>query len=440
MLSFWSRCRVALRSTLRRPVVALLVALTAFGATWVSDARADSTVSMYAVTYSGYTSRATSATAACTGMNAYPAGWGGGVWGLEGSCVLRNSGSFVANVSVTQVQWCASGTAPNTSLPADQQCGAPPPSCTDASVASKYVGAWVVGGGSTGAPNYACIQGCQYPQGSFAAATGNSYGMEVGKGNGQTCTGANYDTIDTTTKKDDPPSLISCGQKGKTYGTVNGVGICADAGTVPGSTVTQNGSSSTTPTSASGVAGGTSTTNTTTTVTNNGGSSSVTTTTTNPDGSKTQTTQDKDTFCSQNPNSAICKQDGTASGGDDCVTPPVCTGDAVQCMMVKQQWGTRCDNQKANTASALGALMVNGNDPVSSPASAANRTVIPISSQLDQSAFLGGGGLSDKVFTVSGQAITFPFSRLNQYLEWLGRLFVVMSLIGALRIVLGGFK
>ncbi|ULX54062.1 hypothetical protein A9P79_19260 [Cupriavidus taiwanensis] len=109
-------------------------------------------------------------------------------------------------------------------------------------------------------------------------------------------------------------------------------------------------------------------------------------------------------------------------------------------MMVNQQWRTRCDSNQPSSLSDLGSKLINGQDPVSNPAAPANRTVNPISSSIDQTAFLSGGGLSDKVVTVSGQSITLPFSRLNQYLVWIGHLFVVLSLIGAIRIVLGGFK
>lgn len=34
---------------------------------------------------------------------------------------------------------------------------------------------------------------------------------------------------------------------------------------------------------------------------------------------------------------------GTASGGEDCVTPPACEGDAIQCAILKAQWLDRCD-------------------------------------------------------------------------------------------------
>ena len=266
------------------------------------------------------------------------------------------------------------------------------------------------------------------------------YGMSIGAGSGATCSGANYTSIDTTTKKDDPPSVVSCGQKGLVYGTVNGVGICAKGGDVPGSSVKQTGNSTTTNTDASGVQAPPQTTNTSTTITNNNGVTTVTQTTTKPDGTKTETTEPLDTFCAKNPNDAACKANSSAEGGADCVAPPVCKGDAVQCAMLNQQWHTRCDLQQPNDASALGQQLVAGNDPAGNPASPSQRTVTPIATALDQSPFLGGGGLSDKVVTVSGQSITLPFSKLNQYLEWLGRIFVVISLIGALRIVLGGFK
>ena len=35
--------------------------------------------------------------------------------------------------------------------------------------------------------------------------------------------------------------------------------------------------------------------------------------------------------------------EGSVSGGGDCVTPPRCSGDAIQCGILMQQWLTRCD-------------------------------------------------------------------------------------------------
>lgn len=441
-----------------RVVVCVLVVLGCFG---VGQARADSKVTMYWLVLNQQSFNQpqyyrTSNALLCSDVvglvhdTAFP-GWklvGSGTTAPVGSGKLCQFTHTRISTGETQtvndgssqiILWCANGSAPDTTKPSDQQCGSAPPSCSDATLVGKYVGAWVVGQGST-APAYACIQGCQYPQGSTAVGLQTSYGMSIGKGNGQTCSGANYDSIDTTTKPSDPPSPVSCGKMGLVYGTYNGVGICAKGGEIPGTSVTKTDTSTTTKTDASGVQAPSQTTNTTTNVTNVNGVSTVTQTTTKPDGTKETTTETKDSFCSKHPDDAVCKTESQASGGDDCKVPPVCKGDAIQCAMLSQQWKTRCDNQQTNAASDLATQVLGGNDPSKNPADKENRDVRPIANSIDQTAFLGGGGLQDKVVTVSGQSITLPFSRLNQYLEWIGRLFVVLSLIGAIRIVLGGFK
>lgn len=431
----FSRSLAARQSIRHRLAHALLVALFVFGLSWASEGLAVSP-------YMGY------GLAAEPSNTAYWADTGQGVcdkfgqtWSgsSPGYCRFNGPDRYLAFVQVCKT---SGGVyfAPDTTKPSAQQCDSPPPSCSDASLVNKYIGASVQGT-ATSLPTTVCIQGCAYSTGTVGVQVGTSYATDLGKGTGATCTGANYDTIDTTTKATDPPSLVSCSKQGKVYGTVNGVGICAAAGTIPNSTVTQNGSTTTQNTSASGVQGTPTTSTTTTTVSNVNNVSTVTTTTTNPDGSKSSTTQDQATYCQQNPSAQVCKgSESTASGGTDCTAAPSCSGDAIQCMMVNQQWRTRCDSNQPSSLSDLGSKLVNGQDPVANPASSGNRTVNPIASSIDQSSFLNGAGLSDKVVSVSGQSITLPFSRLNQYLVWLGHLFVVISLIGAIRIVLGGFK
>lgn len=366
---------------------------------------------------------------------------------------------------LTFVQVCKSSGgvyfAPDTTKPQAQQCdGTPPPNCSSSELLNKYRGAGVTGPSLTdAAPALICVQGCGYTGGSVMvtfpkAGGGYTYSGRLGVATGQSCTTANYDVIDTVMydeTQDKPPSPLNCADQGKVYGTVNGVGICANAGSIPGSTVTTNESKTSTETSASGVQATPQTESTSYSVGNVNGVAWVTSTVTHGDGSKTQVAQPLDGFCRENPSASPCggggggggggrKDAGVAAGGDNCQAQPVCSGDAIQCMMVKQQWHTRCDSNQPSSLSDLGQKLIDNQDPVSNPASKANWDVRPISSSLDQSAFLGGGGLSDKVVTVSGQSITLPFSRLNQYLVWIGHLFVVLSLIGAIRIVLGGFK
>ncbi|SOZ97613.1 conserved exported hypothetical protein [Cupriavidus taiwanensis] len=443
----FSRSLAARQSIRRRLGLALLVVLIACGLSWASSAWADAPTSQtriqYTDTMSGYSADRVALcqwyvsmrNAQYPGTTTYVNATSTGGFNNTGVCTIAIGGTNYNIQFEPAALRCYDGSAPVNGV-----CGSPPPACSDASMINKYVGASVQGTG-TSLPSTICIQGCAYSAGSVGVQVGTSYAVDLGKGTGATCSGANYDTIDTTTKATDAPSLVSCAKQGKVYGTVNGVGICAAAGTIPNSTVSQNGSTTTQNTSASGVQGTPTTSTTTTTVSNVNNVSTVTTTTTNPDGSKSSTTQDQATYCQQNPSAQVCKgSESTASGGTDCTTPPTCSGDAIQCMMVNQQWRTRCDSNQPSSLSDLGSKLVSGQDPVANPASSGNRTVNPIASSIDQSSFLNGAGLSDKVVSVSGQSITLPFSRLNQYLVWLGHLFVVISLIGAIRIVLGGFK
>ncbi|WP_147310571.1 hypothetical protein [Cupriavidus taiwanensis] len=371
------------------------------------------------------------------GTTTYVNATSSGGFNNTGVCTIAIGGTNYNIIFEPAALRCYDGSAPVNGV-----CGSPPPACSDASMINKYVGAGVQGTATT-LPTTVCIQGCAYTAGSVGVQVGTSYSMDLGKGTGQTCTGANYDTIDTTTKPTDPPSLRSCAMKGQVYGTVNGVGICAAAGTIPNSTVKQQSTSTTQTTDASGVQAAPQTEGTTVVVSNVGGVPKVTETKTNPDGSKTETTEDQVSYCQKNPTAQVCKEsESTASGGADCTTPPSCSGDAIQCMMVNQQWRTRCDSNQPSSLSDLGSKLVNGQDPVLAAGSSNPfmRQATAVGGSIDQTAFLSGGGLSDKVVTVSGQTITLPFSRLNQYLVWIGHLFVVLSLIGAIRIVLGGFK
>ncbi|MFJ1251713.1 virulence factor TspB C-terminal domain-related protein [Cupriavidus sp. CuC1] len=198
--------------------------------------------------------------------------------------------------------------------------------------------------------------------------------------------------------QDKPPSLQSCADQGKVYGTFNGVGMCATAGSIPGSTVTMNDTKTSMHTDASGVAAAPQTETVSYSVGNVNGQAMVTATVTHADGSKDQVTQTQDGFCKDNPSSSPCTggggggggggntNKGTAAGGDDCTTPPACTGDAIACMMIKQQYKTRCELQKddgPNGAVALGQKLANGQDPQASTLpSPSNATQVDLSARL----------------------------------------------------------
>lgn len=275
---------------------------------------------------------------------------------------VSNSGAFF------NVSWCANNSAPDTTKPLANQCGAAPPNCSDASLLNKYRGAGVTGPvAGVEAPSLICVQGCGYVPGSVMTVMQGTYSGRLGAATGNACTtGANYDIIDTTMydgSNDKPPSPLTCADQGKVYGTVNGVGGCYGAGAIPGSSVTHSDSSTSTKTDASGVQAKPETTNTTTTITNNNGVTNITQVTTNPDGTKTSTTSTKGAFCAKNPNDAACGDVNSVSGGETCNAPPVCNGDALQCAMLQQQYKTRCELQKSDEVADFGHALASGQDP-----------------------------------------------------------------------------
>lgn len=255
---------------------------------------------------------------------------------------------------------------------------------------------------------------------------------------GKTCSGDNG--AGTQPPVQDSPRTCDAGM---CTGTVNGVQVCVrcaqtDTATAKNQTTTNpDGSTTQTTTSTSVTFNDNSvTTNTTTTTTSTPAGGGTPTTTTKTDG----TSESKDSYCQRNPNDPQCKSLSQASGGADCTAPPVCNGDAIQCAMLSQQWQMRCVFDKQSPQSDLGNQVVAGNDPDASkhPALDANRTTIDMSGKIDSTPFLIGGALQDQTMPLNGQAVTLPFSKLNQYLTMLGNVFVAIALIGAAKIVTGG--
>ena len=284
-------------------------------------------------------------------------------------------------------------------------CKSSQQNCSDPSVMNKYSGAgWTTASTAAGAPDYICIKGCQYDPGSLtvtypnsASVTGYTSGGRAGSSSGKSCDLGSWpqitidvDMSNATDPKKLPPSPEVCAAQGKFFGQVNGVDVCSPA--VPGgsSTSTSNSSSSTNDAPASSPAASstndtttkttcTDTTCTTTTVVAIGGGGGVAGGASSPGASTCQsgpgasavagtctttTTTSRDDYCKANPKAPQCEQD-SASGGADCGTPPSCSGDAISCAILQQQWNTRCELQKGGDPySTLGQQIGSGQDPM----------------------------------------------------------------------------
>lgn len=281
------------------------------------------------------------------------------------------SGAYKADLYTATKCW--DGSNPDTGKPLANQCAVKPPTCSIAAGTA-------VSGGQFQATTSAqlpagmnfCVQGssCEVSAsertGYRDVTTGKWKYIFWGplKTSGGACAGATDEGGQTQ-----PDQPIKC-SAGMCTGTVNGVDICVKCVQTDISTAGK-----TTTTNPDGSKTEVGTTTTTTVNNNNVTTTTVTTTTTTPAGGGTPTTQtktdanteSKDSFCSKNPNDPVCKQSlGMASGGDDCNAPPSCSGDAVQCMMVQQQWRSRCDMQKTDDATTYGVQLTTGQDPQAS--------------------------------------------------------------------------
>jgi hypothetical protein len=251
---------------------------------------------------------------------------------------------------------------------------------------------------------------------------------------GTTCTGTGTGA---------PSGAPSSCSGGKVPGTVNGVTVCVDPGTVSAPGSSSSGSSSGTDGSGNSTGSGTSNTGSQTSCTGDTCTTTTTTTTTNSSGGTstgtTSTTQPKTTFCAENPSSPLCTA-GSFSGA--CGAAPACSGDAVQCAQARYVFETSCSLAKpSDTATEFTAfdqaLQAGSGDQTKNLEG--NSTVNISAASFDQTELLGAGaGLRDMTITVAGQAVELPFSILNDWFVRLGQVLVAVTFLLCIRIVTRG--
>lgn len=156
-----------------------------------------------------------------------------------------------------------------------------------------------------------------------------------------------------------------------------------------------------------------------------------------PGGGGGSSDSEGDDFCKKHPELNACKNSevtaGTCAAGADSTA---CTGDAIQCAILRQQKKEYCEWNKENPSATLGNQAVAGNDPLKSTLPTKENASQFNMQSLDQSGFLGGGScFQDKSVTVQGIAINLPFSKLCPYLEWLRYVIMIIAALVSLRIV-----
>ena len=137
---------------------------------------------------------------------------------------------------------------------------------------------------------------------------------------------------------------------------------------------------------------------------------------------------------------------GSASGGSDCNTPPVCSGDAVMCGVLRQQWYTMC-SAKAGTDQLNKDLVGDGTQtPTLAPLHAASdlngQTVDLGDTSGADSSGMGWSTtcpLQDFTITVVGVSVPLSFKPVCDYGAWMRAFVMLLASIGYAGIM-GGFK
>ena len=186
-----------------------------------------------------------------------------------------------------------------------------------------------------------CKGGCQF-------TTGNSIVLSVHT-NPTTYTDVRHRTTTQCTETtpaiapEPPPTTTekTCTDAGKGFATINGITTCASTSQTDQKITTASQSTNQKTTIQNGVTTITNDNSTKTTTINNDGTITTTTTVTTPDGKVTtdKKTQDKQSFCDENPSIQICKTTtlNTACQGFSC------DGDAIQCAIAKRAYNDRCE-------------------------------------------------------------------------------------------------
>lgn len=126
---------------------------------------------------------------------------------------------------------------------------------------------------------------------------------------------------------------------------------------------------------------------------------------------------------------------GTASGGDTCGVAPSCTGDAVQCMVVKQQWLSRCNHgTDSERTAAMAAAGVTPSDKIPD-------TEISVSEITPLPGSLSGSCPPPLSLSVMGQSVSLDVSGPTcSALENLRPIVLLIAWLSAAFILGGAFK
>lgn len=125
------------------------------------------------------------------------------------------------------------------------------------------------------------------------------------------------------------------------------------------------------------------------------------------------------------------EEEGSASGGETCDEAPTCSGDAIQCAILDQEWRARCPSIDLETLASDVGL-----DGEGAPTGTVD------AQSLDAGGFLSGGGqcLADVTIDLSDWGtVSVPLSDYCYLFVMFGYVVLTCAYLGAARIVSGAF-
>lgn len=137
-------------------------------------------------------------------------------------------------------------------------------------------------------------------------------------------------------------------------------------------------------------------------------------------------------MCTKNPTSTACT---AKTFGGSCGAGFTCSGDAIQCAMAQSEYTARCQDMQTDSTSDLGAAMIAGTDTLPGVDPIAHPSEFSIASTLDTSSTLSKSCLTDQEFTIVGQSIPLPLSRLCDGLQIAGEIVLAFSYMISARII-----
>lgn len=331
------------------------------------------------------------------------------------------------------------------------------------------------GGCMTNASDYKC-----------GVVSGKTYCTGSSVYTGQTCIGTENPNADSQTEVTSTPSpslppnvtptpkpktpseqKSDCIASGRSFGEVNGQIVCVKSSNETPTTETKT--ITTEKTNPDGTKT-TTKTETTSTDTGNGKVKTDTTTTTKtaeggtrPDGTKCTTVggctdvegegkeQPKDDYCKENPKAKQCMEHNKEFSAS-CTNFKCSNDDPATCEIARLQWQTMCEEKKQIEELTKSNLFKDGeeilkgkldDDSLTKLGLTGDDNMIDLTDTFKDSknGFLScSRGLSDKNVRVIGKSFIIPFSKMNPFLEIMGKIAVIFTMVVAARIIVGGVK